>query len=170
VPTRVNRVPTRANRRVHTVHAPTRVVWAYTRLAKFRDELPARTAVCGWRPSRADSPQALTKHHNYVGVCATASTCMSPQACPQACLPTEWGCLSHGPSRHTTATIAVYHSCERYHSAAEWGAGQPLSLFFAPGVPLGCTGFGPCAISPAATPQAPSLQHNSALQDPESYI
>ena len=32
-----HRVPTRVNRRVHTVHAPTRVVWAYTRLAKFRD-------------------------------------------------------------------------------------------------------------------------------------
>jgi hypothetical protein len=27
--------------RVHTLHVPTRVVWAYTRLAKFRDAAPS---------------------------------------------------------------------------------------------------------------------------------
>ena len=32
-----HRVPTRVDGRVHTVHAPTRVLWPYTRLAKFRD-------------------------------------------------------------------------------------------------------------------------------------
>jgi hypothetical protein len=89
-------------------------------------------AYCGLRLSQADPPQALTRHHNYVEVCATASTCMSPQACPHACLPTEWGCLSHGPSRHTTATIAVYQSCERYHSAAEWGGGAAPSPICCP--------------------------------------